>query len=114
MSSLKRWRQVGQGQFRNGRPLDKSSKASGKERTKDASEPSGRWSREMGASLPSSSGAPGPSGTGKAQRSSTRSLHGPPDLQRRPDLQGFRVFVAEPDGWGEPMTPMALPFGKEV
>ena len=28
-------------------------------------------------------------------------------------FKGFEVFVAEQDGWSEPMTPMPLPFGKE-
>ncbi len=28
-------------------------------------------------------------------------------------FKGFGVFVAEPDGWGEPMTPIPLPLGKE-
>jgi hypothetical protein len=29
-------------------------------------------------------------------------------------FKGFEVFVAESDGWGEHMTPMPLPFGKEA
>src|SRR5713226_4315364 len=29
-------------------------------------------------------------------------------------FKGFEVFVAEQDGWSEPMTSMPLPFGKEA
>jgi hypothetical protein len=29
-------------------------------------------------------------------------------------FKGFEVFVAEPDDWAEPMTPLPLPFGKEA
>jgi hypothetical protein len=29
-------------------------------------------------------------------------------------FKGFEVFVAEQEGWSEPMTPMPLPFGKEA
>jgi len=29
-------------------------------------------------------------------------------------FKGFEVFVAEEDGWGGPMTPMPLRFGKEA
>jgi hypothetical protein len=29
-------------------------------------------------------------------------------------FKGFDVFVAEQEGWSEPMTPMPLPFGKEA
>ena len=29
-------------------------------------------------------------------------------------FKGFEVFVAEQDGWAEPMTPLSLPFGKEA
>jgi hypothetical protein len=29
-------------------------------------------------------------------------------------FKGFEVFVAEQDAWAEPMTPLPLPFGKEV
>jgi hypothetical protein len=29
-------------------------------------------------------------------------------------FKGFEVVVAEQDGWGEPMTPLPLPFGKEA
>jgi hypothetical protein len=35
-------------------------------------------------------------------------------LQTGRTFKGFEVFVAERDGWGEPMTPMPLPFGKEA
>lgn len=29
-------------------------------------------------------------------------------------FKGFEVFVADQDGWGEPMTPLPLPLGKEA
>ena len=29
-------------------------------------------------------------------------------------FKGFDVFVAEQEGWSEPTTPMPLPFGKEA
>ncbi len=29
-------------------------------------------------------------------------------------FKGFEVFVAEQDGWGKPMTPMPLPFTQEA
>ena len=29
-------------------------------------------------------------------------------------FKGFEVFVAEQDGWGEAMTPMPLPFSQET
>jgi hypothetical protein len=29
-------------------------------------------------------------------------------------FKGFEVFVDEQDSWAEPVTPMPLPFGKEV
>jgi hypothetical protein len=115
MSSLKRWRQVGQGQFQKwetpGQELE------------------GTWQGMH-------EGRFGPLGTLETADGSftfplpvalrDRLVQVRPEalvLVRYTGLQtsnagrtfkGFEVFVAEQDGWAEPMTPMPLPFGKEV
>ena len=115
MSSLKRWRQVGQGQFRKW-------EASGQELE-------GTWQGIH-------EGRFGPLGT--LDTESGRFTFPLPVALRerlaqvRPGLlvlvrytglqasnagrtfKGFEVFVAEQDGWSEPTTPMPLPFGKEA
>ncbi len=115
MSSLKRWRQVGQGQFQKwetpGQELE------------------GTWAGIH-------DGRFGPLGTletgdGRltfplpvALRDRLAQVRpGALVLLRYTGLQtsnagrtfkGFEVFVAEQDGWGEPMTPMPLPFSQEA
>jgi hypothetical protein len=113
MGSLKRWRQIGQGQFQNwetpGQELE------------------GTWHGVH-------DGRFGPLGTLEtgerrltfplpvALRDRLAQIHpGALILIRYTGLQtsnagrtfkGFEVFVAESDGWGEPMAPMPLPLNK--
>jgi hypothetical protein len=115
MSSLKRWRQVGHGQFRKWET--------------PGQELQGTWQGLHEGRF----GALGTVETGDgritfplpvALRDRLAQVHeGALVLVRYTGLQtsnagrtfkGFEVFVAEQDGWGEPMTPMPLPFGKEA
>ena len=115
MSNLKRWRQVGQGQFNKW-------EAPGQELE-------GRWQgiHEGRFGPLGALEAPG----GRLTFPLPVALRGrlaqvPPGalvLLRYTGLQtsnagrtfkGFEVFVAEQDGWAEPMTPLPLPFGKEA
>ncbi len=115
MSSLKRWRQVGQGQF--------------KKWETPGQELEGRWQGVH-------EGRFGPLGTLETDGGSL-TFPLPVELRERlakvstgalvrlryiglqtsdagRTFKGFEVFVAEQDGWGEPVTPMPLPFGKEA
>ncbi len=115
MSSLKRWRQVGQGQF--------------KKWETPGQEVEGTWQGVH-------EGRFGPLGTLETDGGSL-TFPLPVALRERlakvstgalvrlryiglqtsnagRTFKGFEVFVAEQDGWGEPVTPMPLPFGKEA
>jgi hypothetical protein len=96
MTSLKRWRQVGQGQFQKW-------EASGQEL-----EGLWRFTFPLPVALRERLGQVRPGllvlvrYTGLQTSNAGRTF------------KGFEVFVAEQDGWGEPVTPMPLPFGKEA
>jgi len=115
MSSLKRWRQVGQGQFRKwetpGQELEGTWQGMHEGRfgalgTLEAAE--GRFTFPLPVALRDRLAQVRPGAlvlvryTGLQTSNAGRTF------------KGFEVFVAEQDGWAEPMTPMPLPFGKEV
>ncbi len=115
MSSLKRWRQVGQGQFQKweapGQELEGTWQGIHEGRfgplgTLEAAE--GRLTFPLPVALRDRLAQVKPGAlvlvryTGLQTSNAGRTF------------KGFEVFVAEQDGWSEPMTSMPLPFGKEA
>ena len=115
MSSLKRWRLVGQGQFQKwetpGQELEGTWQGMHEGRfgalgTLEAAE--GRFTFPLPVALRDRLAQVRPGAlvlvryTGLQTSNAGRTL------------KGFEVFVAEGDGWGEPMAPQPLAFGKEA
>ena len=115
MTSLKRWRRVGQGQFQkweaSGQELEGLWQGIHEGRfgplgTVDTAD--GRFTFPLPVALRERLGQVRPGllvlvrYTGLQTSNAGRTF------------KGFEVFVAEQDGWGEPVTPMPLPFDKEA
>jgi len=115
MSSLKRWRQVGQGQFQKWETAGQEFEGTwqgtheGRFGTLGTLETSdGRLTFPLPVALRERLAQVRPGAlvlvryTGLQTSNAGRTF------------KGFEVFVAEQDGWAEPMTPLPLPFGREA